>query len=92
MKFKKDQTELNTKENTRAEFIKEIMEEDKRFSMLLGGHPALENKSLKELQRDYRNLGIDKMKMFIHRVSPGYLGRGKEYFQVLWERGSLMLR
>ena len=86
VKLKKYQTEFEPKDKTRADLIKEIMEEDKRFSMLLGGHPALENKSLKELQRDYRNLGIDKMKMFIHRVSPGYLGRGKGYVQVLWER------
>ena len=27
------------------------------------------------------------MKNFSHRVSPRYLGRGKGYVQVLWERG-----
>ena len=53
--------------------------------MVLGGHPELEKKSLKELQRDSRNLGIDTMKKISHRVSPGYLGRGKGYVQLLWE-------
>ena len=63
------------------------MEEEKRFSMMLGWQPELEKKSLKELQSDSRNLGIDTMKHFSHRVSPGYLGRGKGYVQLLWERG-----
>ena len=47
----------------------------------------LEKKSLKDLQKDANNLGIKTSKVVSHRVQTGYVGKGKGYLQVLWERG-----
>ena len=92
VKLKKDQTEFEPKDKTRSELIKDIMEEDKFFSMLLGGQPALEKKSLKELQRDSRNLGIDKIKILVTVFLLDIWEGARDTSNCCGSVGSMMLR
>ena len=85
--FPRGKTAHEPKPLTRAILIDAILKEDVRFAALLGGRSMLEKKSLKELQKDATNMGIEITKITTHRKKPSYVGEGKGMIQILHERG-----
>ena len=61
--LKKGETMHASKPLTRAVLIDAILKEDNRFGTMLGGRSILEKKSLKELQKDGKIIGIETEKL-----------------------------
>ena len=54
---------------------------------MMGGCPVLEKKSLKDLQKDSKIIGIAIERVTTHRLKASDVDKGKGMIQVLWERG-----